>query len=62
MRLACVYWKPRKNVTRLRPDYFVKDVGDDWLVFPHEIDGLAPEEVAAKDPALPELMASCNMV
>ena len=62
MRLACVYWKPQKNVTSLRPDYFVKDVGLDWIVFPHEIDGLTPEEVGMKDPALPELMASCNMV
>jgi hypoxanthine phosphoribosyltransferase len=58
MRLACVYWKPQKNITSLRPDYFVKDVGLDWIVFPHEIDGLAPEEVAVKDPALADLLAS----
>ncbi|MGN0854626.1 MAG: phosphoribosyltransferase [Kiritimatiellia bacterium] len=56
MRMACVYWKPAKNQTDLRPDYFVKDVGSDWLVFPHEIEGLTPEERRQKDPALAELM------
>ena len=58
MRLACVYWKPGKNQTKLRPDYFTKDVGDAWIVFPHEIEGLAPAEVRAKDPLLADLISS----
>ena len=58
MRLACVYWKPQKNTTSLNPDYFVKDVGSEWIVFPHEIDGLTPAEIAAKDPALVSLMSA----
>ena len=56
MRMACVYWKPQKNLTTLKPDYFVKDVGLDWLVFPHEIEGLTKEEIAAKDPVLAALI------
>ena len=56
MRMACVYWKPEKNRTELKPDYFVKDVGNDWIVFPHEIEGLAPEELREKDPVLADLM------
>ncbi|MBR1921178.1 MAG: hypoxanthine phosphoribosyltransferase [Kiritimatiellae bacterium] len=56
MRLACVYWKPAKNTTDLRPDYFVRDVGLDWIVFPHEIEGLSREEIAAKDPGLAILL------
>lgn len=56
MRMACVYWKPEKNITDIKPDYFVKDVGNDWIVFPHEIEGLAPEEVQAKDAFLASLM------
>ena len=56
MRLACVYWKPQKNTTSLKPDYFVKDVGSEWIVFPHEIDGLTPAEIAEKDPALTSLL------
>ena len=55
-RMACVYWKPAKNQTTLRPDYFAKDVGNDWIVFPHEIEGLTPDEVRAKDPLLTELL------
>ena len=60
MRFACVYWKPEKNTTGLKPDYFVKDVGSDWIVFPHEIDGLTPEEIVEKDPVLAGFMASCK--
>lgn len=56
MRMACVYWKPQKNVTPLKPDYFVKDVGLDWLVFPHELEGLTKEEMARKDPVLADLL------
>ena len=60
MRLACVYWKPQKNTTNLKPDYFVKDVGLEWIVFPHEIDGLTPEEIAKKDPALVSLLSTAT--
>ena len=56
MRLGCVYWKPGKNRTDLRPDYFVRDVGLDWLVFPHEIEGLSPDELEKKDPRLAALI------
>ena len=57
MRLACVYWKPEKNITTLRPDYFVTDVGSEWIVFPHEIEGLSPAEIAEKDPLLAQLLS-----
>jgi len=56
MRMACVYWKPSKNITSLKPDYFVKDVGLDWLVFPHEIEDLTKDEIMAKDPFLASLL------
>ena len=58
MRIACVYWKPEKNATSLRPDYFVEDVGGGWIVFPHEIDGLDGDEVAEKDAVLAGLLRS----
>ena len=56
MKMACVYWKPQKNMTDLKPDYFVRDVGLEWIVFPHEIDGLTREEVVLKDPLLASLL------
>ena len=60
MKMACVYWKPAKNTTDMKPDYFVRDVGNEWIVFPHEIDGLTAEEIKVKDPALAELLASAR--
>ena len=55
MRFACVYWKPEKNVTSFTPDFFVKKLNQ-WIVYPHEIEGLTPEEVVVKDPVLAELL------
>ena len=57
MRFASVYWKPAKNITDLKPDYFTEDVGTAWIVFPHEIEGLSPAEIARKDPVLAEILA-----
>ncbi len=56
MKLACVYWKASRNRTTLRPDYWTRDTGDDWIVFPHEMEGLAPDELRAKDPLLAGLL------
>ena len=58
MRMACVYWKPLKNTTDLKPDYFVRDLGLEWIVFPHELEGLSDAEIAEKDPELAKLIAS----
>ncbi len=44
VKIATVYFKPARNVTDLRPDFFVHET-DDWLVFPHEINGLTEEEI-----------------
>tara|TARA_R110000744_G_scaffold273278_2_gene386263 strand:+ start:17108 stop:17662 length:555 start_codon:yes stop_codon:yes gene_type:complete len=49
-RIATVYFKPVRNKTGLTPDYFLHET-DDWLVFPHELCGLTPEEIAAKGEA-----------
>ena len=59
-KLACVYWKPGKNQTALKPDFFAKDIGDDWIVFPHEIDGLVAAEVHEKSPLLAGLLRTGN--
>ena len=50
-RIATVYWKPNANQTALKPDYYVRET-DQWIVFPHELDGLTPDEVMQKDPVL----------
>lgn len=47
IRIATVYFKPLRNQTDLRPNYVVHEC-DDWLVFPHELCGLSPQELACK--------------
>ena len=54
IRVATVYYKPNKRKVELVPDYFIHET-DDWLVFPHELEGLTREEVAASKPIALEL-------
>lgn len=49
IRIATVYYKPSRNRSSLKPDYFVRET-DRWLVFPHEICGLSREEILAHKP------------
>lgn len=49
VRIATVYYKPSRNRSMLRPDWFVHST-DRWLVFPHELVGLSDEEIAAHKP------------
>ncbi|MCF2947000.1 hypoxanthine phosphoribosyltransferase [Paraglaciecola aquimarina] len=44
VRVACPYYKPKNNKTDFVPDYYVHE-SDEWLVFPHEISGLTPDEI-----------------
>jgi uncharacterized protein len=49
IRIATVYYKPERRRTTLAPDYFVHETSD-WLVFPHEIQGLTRDEILAHKP------------
>ncbi len=49
IRIATLYYKPARNRTRLTPDYYIR-ASDDWLVFPHELQGLSREEILAHKP------------
>tara|TARA_R110000772_G_scaffold59179_13_gene134042 strand:- start:2411 stop:3007 length:597 start_codon:yes stop_codon:yes gene_type:complete len=49
VRVATVYSKPSRNKTRLRPDFFIHET-EDWLIFPHELDGLTKEEICQNKP------------
>ena len=46
LRIATVYYKPARNRSTLRPDFFVHETAA-WLVFPHELQGLSDEEIRA---------------
>ncbi|MBU2925985.1 phosphoribosyltransferase family protein [Colwellia sp. 4_MG-2023] len=45
VRIACPWYKPNNKQVDITPDYFVYE-SDEWLVFPHELSGLTPEEIA----------------
>ena len=51
IRIAVPWFKPSRNETDLEPDYFVHET-DEWLVFPHELDALTPEELREARPAV----------
>lgn len=46
IKVACPWYKPKRNVTDLTPDFFVHAT-DQWLVFPHELKGLSLSEIAS---------------
>ncbi|MEP7244448.1 MAG: phosphoribosyltransferase family protein [Gammaproteobacteria bacterium] len=49
MRIATAYYKPARNRSSLVPDFYMRAT-DDWLVFPHEVQGLTREEILAHKP------------
>ncbi|MBT7950038.1 MAG: hypoxanthine phosphoribosyltransferase [Gammaproteobacteria bacterium] len=51
VKIACPWYKPGKNTTDIEPDYYIHET-DEWLVFPHEINGLSPEEIKKGKPLL----------
>ncbi len=44
IRVACTYYKPSMRAVEITPDYYAHK-SDEWLVFPHELDGLTKEEI-----------------
>ncbi len=46
-KIATLYYKPTQNTTNLEPDFIVHKTSD-WLVFPHELKGLNPQELASE--------------
>mgnify|MGYP001813012292 FL=1 len=51
IRVAVPWFKPSRNETDLVPDYFLRET-DEWLVFPHELDALTPEELERHRPEI----------
>lgn len=55
IKIATVFFKPARNVTPLKPDFYCHET-DDWLVFPHELSDMTKEEIKAhKGLDLPEI-------
>jgi hypoxanthine phosphoribosyltransferase len=56
VRVGTVYYKSSKNLTDRIPNYYVHKT-EDWLVFPHELDGLTDEEITSSKPDADMLVA-----
>ncbi len=60
IRIATPWFKPKKNVTGIIPDYFIHET-DQWLVFPHELDGLTREEIFANKSGMKTLFENAGL-
>ncbi len=59
IRVATPWFKPGNNKTDRVPDYYLHET-DQWLVFPHELDGLSAEDIGAHKPGLSRIIAKLN--
>ena len=55
IRVAVPYYKPSRNQTDRSPDYFLHETAQ-WLKYPHSLEGLSVDEVAANRPELFEII------
>lgn len=55
IRVAMPWFKPKRNETSIVPDYYLHETAE-WLVFPHELDALTPEELQASRPDIAEIV------
>ena len=55
IKVATPYFKPTKNKTERKPDFYLHET-DEWLVFPHELDGLTIDEIKENKPAVKDLI------
>ena len=60
IRIATPWFKPANNQTEMIPDYHIHQT-DQWLVFPHELDGLSREEMLQNKPGLKELIEEMGL-
>lgn len=56
IKVATTYFKPKNNKTHRAPDFYVKQTHN-WLVFPHELKGLTPEEIEQYRPQIHKIIS-----
>ncbi len=55
IRVAVPWFKPTRNETDITPDYYLHETAE-WLVFPHELDALTPEELRERRPEIASIV------
>ena len=61
IKIATPFYKPTRNVTDIKPDYYIHET-DQWLVFPHELSGLSAQEIKATRPHVAEMLAARGLL
>jgi len=56
IKIATLYYKKEANQTDLIPDFYQRETSR-WIVFPHELVGLSPDEIRAKDSFVADLLS-----
>ena len=56
IKMAMPWYKPERNIIGIEPDYFIHKT-DDWLVFPHEMDGLTEEEIFENKEGMKDILS-----
>ena len=59
IRIAVPWYKPERNQTDLAPDYFIRETAE-WLVFPHELDALSPDELRRERPGIAAIVEAAK--
>ncbi|MEP3894402.1 MAG: phosphoribosyltransferase family protein [Litorimonas sp.] len=44
IRVATIFYKPKRNLTNRTPDFYIHET-DEWTVFPHELRGCSKQEL-----------------
>ena len=55
IKVAVPWYKPDRNETDLVPDFYLRETAE-WLVFPHELDALTPDELKQARPLLHDIV------
>ena len=55
IRIAVPYYKPGRNRSKRVPDYYLHET-ERWLKYPHSLEGLSVDEVAANRPELYDII------
>lgn len=59
IRIAVPYYKPSRNLSGRVPEYYLHET-EQWLKFPHSLEGLSPEEVKAHRPELAAILGEAD--
>ena len=59
IRIAVPWYKPKRNETDITPDYFIRET-EEWLVFPHELDALEPDELRRERPGIAAIIEAAQ--